>query len=136
MNAYHGRSIMSIDDIYVKLLDLRYAAKELILTQNDEVVQKFVTAVSMFRRTLDEKKIWIPSELSDRIEAVAMEIDSRTKPFISASKKEKYIQNMTDSQIETLIKNQEAFYDYLQQESINVFSKLVEKISKTYKGTG
>lgn len=75
LSAYHEKSIESINDIYVKLLDLRDAAKNLSLMQTDKVVQEFVAAVSIFRRTLDEKKIWIPSELSNHIDAVAAEID-------------------------------------------------------------
>lgn len=130
LNAYHEKSIESINDIYVKLLDLRDASKELSLTQNDDVVNNFVTSVSTFRRTLDEKKIWISSELSGQIEDVGIEIDNRTSPFIRASKQEKYIQRMTDKEIEQLIKDQEAFYDYLQQESETIFNVLVEKLSK------
>jgi hypothetical protein len=130
LNAYHEKSIESIKEIFVKLLDLRDASKALSLTQNDEVVQKFVNAVSMFRRTLDEKKIWISNELSCDIEAIAIEIDKRTNPFILASKKEPNIQNMSEGQIEKLIKDQEAFYDYLQQKSRNIFNGLAEKLSK------
>ena len=109
LNAYHEKSIQSINDIYIKLLDLRDAAKNLSITQTDEVVKEFVIAVSNFKRTLDEKKIWITKELSDHIQAVAIEIDNRTNPFILASKQEKYIQKMSNKQIENLIKNQEDF---------------------------
>lgn len=130
LNAYHEKSIESINDIYVKLLDLRDAAKNLSFTQTDTVVQEFVGAVSMFRRTLDEKKIWIPKELSEHIEAVAIEIDNRTNPFILASKNEKYIEKMSPEKIEKLIKDQEGFYDYIQKEINVVFNGLVEKVSK------
>lgn len=130
LNAYHEKSIESINDIYVKLLDLRDAAKNLSFMQTDTVVQEFVGAVSMFRRTLDEKKIWIPGDLSNHIEAIAVEIDRRATPFISASKKEEYIQRLTDKQINKLIEDQEDFYDYLYQESNHVFNGLVEKLSK------
>jgi hypothetical protein len=131
LNAYHEKSIQSINDIYIKLLDLRDAAKNLSITQTDEVVNEFVIAVSNFKRTLDEKKIWITKELSVHMQAVAIEIDNRTSPFILASKQEKYMQNMSNKKIENLIKNQEDFYDYIQLKINVVFNGLVEKLSKT-----
>ncbi len=131
LNAYHEKSIESISDIYVKTLDLRDAAKDLSIRQTDEVFQRFFSVASTFRRTLDEKKIWVPEKLSSHIEAIAIEIDHQTTSFIIASKQEKYIERMNQKQIDRLIKSQEKFYDYIQQEINTVFTGLAEELSKT-----
>lgn len=131
LNAYHDKSIESINDIYVAIIKLREAAKNLGFTRTDEENKNFFTVVSEFRYIFDTKKIWIPKSLSDHIECVAIELDNRSHTFITSTTREKHIDRLSENQVNKIFDDQEAFYDYMNQEIGIIFDELVEKISES-----
>ena len=131
LNAYHDKSIEAINDIYVAIIKLREAAKDLGFTRTEEENKKFFTVISEFRYVFDTKKIWIPKLLSDHIEGVAIELDNRSHKFIISTTREKHIERLSEQQVNKIFDDQEAFYNYIHQEVGVVFDELVKKISET-----
>jgi len=131
LNAYHEKSIEAINDIYISIINLRDAAKELGFNQSDEKKQKFVRSVTEFRNIFDTRKIWIPHDLSVHIEGVAIEIDNRSHKFIIANTLEERIEKLSEERVNQIFDEQDKFYDYIHKEIAVVFDELVEKISKT-----
>lgn len=129
LNAYHEKSIEAVNDIYVAIIDLRQAAKELAFNQGEEEKKKFVRAVSVFRSTFDTRRIWISSDLSSHIEKVAIEIDNRAHRFIVANTRAEHIQGLSEDRMNRIFDEQEQFYDYIHQEIAVVFDELVKKVS-------
>jgi len=129
LNAYHDKSISSITEIYEAIIRVRDSAKHLGFNPSEEEKQKFVRTVSEFRGIFDAKKIWIPKELSEHIGAVSNEIDKKAHKFINANAKEKHIDRLSEEKLNSLITDQEKFYDYINQEVVVVFNDLVERIN-------
>tara|TARA_Y100000034_G_scaffold113770_1_gene149140 strand:- start:7 stop:666 length:660 start_codon:yes stop_codon:yes gene_type:complete len=129
LNAYHDKSISSITEIYEAIIRVRDSAKHLGFNPSEDEKQKFVRTVSEFRGIFDAKKIWIPKELSEHIGAVSNEIDKKAHKFINANAKEKHIDRLSEENLNSLITDQEKFYDYINQEVVVVFNDLVERIN-------
>lgn len=129
LNAYHDKSISSITEIYEAIIRVRDSAKHLGFNPSEDEKQKFVRTVSEFRGIFDAKKIWIPKELSEHIGAVSNEIDKKAHKFINANAKEKHIDRLSEEKLNSLITDQEKFYDYINQEVVVVFNDLVERIN-------
>lgn len=129
LNAYHDKSISSITEIYEAIIRVRDSAKHLGFNPSEDKTQKFVRTVSEFRGIFDAKKIWIPKELSEHIGAVSNEIDKKAHKFINANAKEKHIDRLSEEKLNSLIADQEKFYDYINQETVVVFNDLVERIN-------
>ncbi|QYJ98238.1 hypothetical protein K0J45_03065 [Shewanella alkalitolerans] len=130
LNAYHEKSIEAINDIYVSIIKLRDEAKTVTFSQEDVIVQQFISSVTEFRNTFDTRKIWIPKDLSAHIESVAKDIDKRTHKFIYACKRINNLQGLSEKRIDALFEIQDGFYDYVNEEMGLVFDKLVEKVAE------
>jgi len=131
LNAYHDKSIEAINDIYVAIIKLRDAAKDLAFNQSKEEKSSFFKTITEFRSTFDTRKIWIPSILSEHIEDVAVEIDKRANKFLLATTRINNLQGLSEDQMNKIFNEQEQFYDYVYQEMGNIFDKLVEKVSES-----
>lgn len=129
LNAYHEKSIEAVNDIYIAIIGLRAAAKELAFIHGEEEKNKFVRVLSVFRSTFDAKKIWISSDLSSQIEKVAIEVDNRANRFIVANTRAERIQGLSEDRMNKIFDEQEQFYDYINQEISVVFDELVKKVS-------
>jgi len=131
LNAYNDKSIEAVNDIYVSLIKLRDASREIGFHANDEEKQKFFSIVRNFRNTFDTKRIWLPPSLATHIEDVAVNIDNRSHKFIIASTRIDNVSNLSDDRMNALIDEQERFFDFIHKEIKVIFDDLVEKISNT-----
>jgi|SRR5690554_478506 len=129
LSAYHQKSISAVCEIYEAILSLREAAKNLGFSKTDEDARAFIRTIEHFRRIFDYQKIWISNELECHIENVAIDMERKCQSFAAANTREKYIPNLSESRIDQLIEDQEAFYDYLHKEVNAIFDELAEKIS-------
>jgi tellurite resistance protein len=135
LSGYNEKSIDAISDIYTKLVDLRKSALALDGIQAQENKGSFYEAVQEFRNTFDKKKIWIDKELYTYIENIALEIDKRSRRFISAVRNEQlYGARIAPEQMKKFQDTQESFYDFLYQEMNEIFEKIVEKINENVIG--
>lgn len=109
-------------------MGLRELAKELSINPTGEEKTRFIQEISGFRKQFDIHKIWIPIELSEHIESVAIDIDKRCHRFFLVSGR---LENgdRNQKQINHLIDLQEEFYDYVNSEIENVFEELTKKIT-------
>ena len=129
LNAYNDKSIEAVNDIYVSLIKLRDASRELGFNPDGEQKQQFFSIVRDFRNTFDTKRIWLPPSLASHIENVAIDIDNRSHKFIIASTRIDSVSNISNDRMNALIDEQERFYDFIHKEIKVVFDGLIEKIS-------
>lgn len=129
LSAYHQKNIDAICEIYEAILSLREAAKNLGFSQSDKDARAFVRAIEHFRKIFDYQKIWIAKNLESHIEKVAIEMERECQSFVAANTRQNYISSLSESRINQLIDDQEAFYDYLHKEVDRIFDELAEKIS-------
>lgn len=128
LHSYNEKSIDAINSIYIRIIELREAARDLGFNPSQDEIENFKNVVATFRREHDVKKIWLPKELSKHIGDVAMDIDKRSYKFIRANNLQN-VQNMSDKTIQRSIDEQESYYDFIGNEIHNVFETLVDKIS-------
>jgi|GEM_PF-5098252 len=131
MAGYNEKSIDAVNDIYTKLVDLRKSAENLDTMQAEENKEFYYKAVQEFRSTFDKKKIWMGKELYTYIENIAVDIDKRSRQFISAVRNERnYAGRVSTEQLERFQNTQESFYDFLYKEMNEIFEKIVDKINE------
>ena len=129
LSSYHQKSIEAICEIYDAILALREAAKNLGFSKSDDYARAFAQSLERFRRVFDFQKIWISKALESHIESVAIEMEGNCHKFAAANTKEKYIQNMSETRMDQLIDDQEAFYDYIYKEVNAIYHELAAKIA-------
>ncbi|MCW9025215.1 MAG: hypothetical protein OQK73_11145 [Gammaproteobacteria bacterium] len=135
LNAYHEKSIESINEIYTSIIQLRDSAKDLGFNQGEKEKSNFIKAITEFRNIFDIRKIWIPSELAEHIETVAIEIDNRSHKFIIANTRADYIANISEDRVQKIFDEQDEFFDYIHGEIANVFDELVKNIAAAVRAT-
>ena len=131
LSSYNENSIDAINSIYTKLIELRNSAKSLGFNPNQEEKDHLLKTVSAFRQEYDTKRIWLPSDLSEHIEEVAIDIDNRSNNFIIANMRADNITNLSEAKLKKIFEAQEGFSDYLNKEIEPIFNTLVKKISDT-----
>jgi len=129
---YRERSITAIDTVYKKLLLVKNNAKEIALSTNVEVCKKFSESVVEFRYTFDASRIWLPLELAQKIENLAIEVDNRCHKHIIASKRLETPSYRSPKQVSKLCDIQDEFYDYIHEEMHVIFDQLIGGVSREY----
>ena len=129
LNSYNEKSISAITEVYISLIGLREKARHLSLDRSENVRRDLIDCVNSFRSTFDVQKIWLPRDLSTRIEAVAIDIENRCHRFIRASTVIDNTQAFSAERLEAAITEQEQFYDFIAQEISALFDDVVHQIS-------
>lgn len=132
ISAYKEKSIQAIDTVYQCLIDVQQSARELGHFANEQKYTAFVKSVDTFRDRFERQKIWLPQPLAQRIETLAVEIDSRCHKYILASKRLEVPQYRNADEVNKLCDIQDAFYDYIHQESRDIFQDLVRGIADEF----
>ncbi len=128
LHSYNEKSIDAINCVYISIIKLREAARNLGFNPTDDAKKEFQIAIHEFQKEYDIKRIWLPIELSKHLREVAFDIDKKSFKFIRANTIQN-MRNLSDEKIQKLLDDQEAFYDYLGDEIHTVFETLVNKIS-------
>ncbi len=128
LNAYHEKSIDTINTIYIQIIEMRSVAENFAFNPSEEVKSKLIKSIFEFRKEYEIKKIWLPSSLSTDIEEIANEINKNCFLFIKSNMRAE-TQELNDKQVQEIIDIQERFYDYINDEIIVIFDTLSRKIS-------
>ena len=119
LSSYQENSVRAIEAIYIGCLSLRDATlavahsrenRELLFEKSRELVTIY-----------DQKRIWLPTELSERIREIADQLDQRSRRFMRAQDAIDNVATIPQQAIDRAITEQDAFYDFLQLEIHKLF---------------
>ncbi len=132
LNAYHNKTVESIAEIYVALIQIRDSAKDLVFSGTDgdnKKYEKYRKMLDEFRNTFDTRKIWVPKRWLKDIEAVASEIDNRLPKLMLACIKTDNPSNSSEKELIEAQGVQDKFYDFIYKKIGITCDQLAEKIA-------
>ncbi|MDR9828509.1 hypothetical protein RCJ22_23275, partial [Vibrio sp. FNV 38] len=127
---FNAKTIESCEKIYSSLLKLKGECKALDCNQTGAQRQKISNAADEFEDIFQLKRIWIPADISKKLELIAEEIKLKSEAFYAVSIKiEKLHQTQENPDLVSLYETQDQFYHYLDKELSVIFSDIVQDIS-------
>lgn len=137
LQAYNEKKIEAIEKVYISLINLKDAAKKIGYNFGEVNRQNYSDAIDQFRKEHEVNRLWIPTKIYKIFEQVALEIDTKTSPYMIIQGAQETIENpksywlsMSDEKFKAISERIEQFHGYLSNDVDKKLRNVVQNISE------